>query len=163
MGKILITSATSGNNLMLANQVGDLIDKQKDIISLEDFSLPLYTPAIEKVKNRSIIDLCNKFINSDGLIFFAPEYNGGSPPILTNTITWLSLATDNWREAFVNKKVLIGTHSGGAGQKVLTSMRIQFSHLGANVIGREILTNSKKAMNPESVDSILKQLDRLSA
>ena len=33
MGKILITSATSGNNLMLANQVGDLIDKQKDIIS----------------------------------------------------------------------------------------------------------------------------------
>ena len=56
MGKILITSATSGNNLMLANQVGDLIDKQKDIISLEDFSLPLYTSAIEKVEDRSIID-----------------------------------------------------------------------------------------------------------
>ena len=58
------TSATSGNNLILANQVGDLIDKQKDIISLEDLSLPLYTSAIEKVEDRSIIDLCNKFINS---------------------------------------------------------------------------------------------------
>tara|TARA_B100001094_G_scaffold326788_1_gene383625 strand:- start:709 stop:1197 length:489 start_codon:yes stop_codon:yes gene_type:complete len=156
MGKILITSATSGNNLILANQVGDLIDKQKDIISLEDFSLPLYTPAIEKVKNRSTIDLCNKFINSDGLIFFAPEYNGGSPPILTNAITWLSLATDNWREAFVNKKVLIGTHSGGAGYRFLSTFRVQLEHLGAIVYPRTIMINRNKEFKAESVKNIIK-------
>ena len=47
MKKILIVSATSGSNLILANKVGELFEVENEIITLEDYGLPLY---LEKVK-----------------------------------------------------------------------------------------------------------------
>ena len=155
MSKILIISATSGTNLALANKIGDLLVLEREIINLEDFIMPLYTPNVEQRDNNVINDLCEKFIKSDGFIFCAPEYNGGSPPILTNTITWLSVTTKHWREVFVNKKVLIATHSGGAGSRFLSTFRVQLEHLGSIVYPRTIMVNSNKKFKVESVDNIL--------
>ncbi len=155
MSKVLIISATTGSNLILANKIGDLLDLEKDIITLEDFNFPLYTPKIQKTDDNLVKTLCNKFIKSDGLIFCAPEYNGGSPPILTNTITWLSVTTNNWRDAFSNKKALIATHSGGAGSRFLFTFRVQLEHLGVIVYPRTIMVNRNKEFKIESAKNII--------
>ena len=94
---------------------------QCQIISLEDYYLPLYTGNIELEDKTLINDLCQKVINADGFIFCGPEYNGGSAPILTNAITWISVTTDHWKDAFKDKIGLIATHSGGNGESFQTS------------------------------------------
>ena len=155
MHKILIVSATSGSNLRLAKRLEKSLDIEKEIVNLEDFIMPLYTPKVGKVSDEKINDLCSKFSQSNGLIFCAPEYNGGSPPILTNTITWLSVISNNWRDAFLNKKALIATHSGGAGGRFLSTFRIQLEHLGVIVYPRTIMVNKGNEFNERSAKNIL--------
>ena len=155
MSKILIISATKGTNLVLANKIGDFVNLKHEIISLEDFNIPLYIPKIELPKKDSIEHLSKNFIQSDGFIFCAPEYNGGSPPILTNTITWLSVITNNWRDVFLNKKALIATHSGGAGFRFLSTFRVQLEHLGSIVFPRNIIVNSIQKFSKHSAQKVL--------
>ena len=50
------------------------------------------------------------------------DLEGGSAPILTNAITWISVTTDYWRDAFSNKIGLIATHSGGNGNSFLSTL-----------------------------------------
>ena len=138
MRSILIISATKGSNLVLAKKIGGHVSSDYEIISLEDYMMPLYSPKLKVRENNNIEMLSRKFIQSKGFIFCAPEYNGGSPPILTNAITWLSVYTDDWRGVFNNKKAIIATHSGGAGFKFLTSFRSQLEHLALLFI-QEIL------------------------
>ena len=161
MSKILIISATKGNNLSLAKKIGDYVSIDNKIISLEDFEMPLYVPKTKIIKSDMVNNLSEIFIQSKGFIFCAPEYNGGSPPILTNAITWLSVTTDNWRGAFVNKKAIIATHSGGAGFKFLTSFRSQLEHLGTIVYPRNIVVNKEKKFSDQSVKDILNEFEKL--
>ena len=161
MRSILIISATKGSNLVLAKKIGDQVSLDHNIISLEDFMMPLYTTGIKLNDNNNIELLSQKFIQSRGFIFCAPEYNGGSPPILTNTITWLSVYTDDWRGVFNNKKAIIATHSGGAGFKFLTSFRSQLEHLGSLVYPRDIVVNKNKKFNSQSVKDILHEFEKL--
>ena len=155
MSRVLIISATTGSNLILANKIGDLLDLENEIITLEDFPMPLYTPKVQNSDDSTFKSLCEKFIISDGLIFCAPEYNGGSPPILTNAITWLSVTIDHWSSAFSNKKGLIATHSGGAGSRFLSTFRVQLEHMGTIVYPRTIMINKNNEFKLESVKNIL--------
>ena len=161
MRSILIISATKGSNLVLAKKIGDHISLDHNIISLEDFIMPLYTSGIKLNDNNNIELLSQKFIQSRGFIFCSPEYNGGSPPILTNTITWLSVYMNDWRSVFNNKKAIIATHSGGAGFKFLTSFRSQLEHLGSLVYPRDIVVNKNKKFNSQSVKDILHEFEKL--
>ena len=90
--------------------------------------------------------------------FVAPEYNGSIPPTLSNAIAWLSVGTEDFRELFNGKGAAIATHSGGGGQKVLVAMRLQLSHLGVNVLGRELLTSSQRELNEDSARAVLGML-----
>ena len=161
MRSILIISATKGSNLVLAKKIGGHVSSDYEIISLEDYMMPLYSPGLKVRENNNIELLSQKFIQSRGFIFCAPEYNGGSPPILTNAITWLSVYTDDWRGVFNNKKAIIATHSGGAGFKFLTSFRSQLEHLGSLVYPRDIVVNKNKKFNPQSVKDILHEFEKL--
>ena len=161
MNKILIISATKGNNLSLAKKIGNYVSIDNEIISLEDFEMPLYVPKTKIIKTDAVKSLSELFIKSKGFIFCAPEYNGGSPPILTNAITWLSVSTDNWRSTFVNKIAIIATHSGGAGFKFLTSFRSQLEHLGTIVYPRNIVVNKDKKFSGQSVEDILNEFEKL--
>tara|TARA_Y100000748_G_scaffold274424_1_gene249520 strand:- start:354 stop:674 length:321 start_codon:yes stop_codon:yes gene_type:complete len=101
--------------------------------------------------------LTNKFVESDGIIICAPEYNGSTPPIVNNAIAWISTTTDYWRDAFNKKIALIGTNSGGPGTKYITIMKLQMEHLGCVVMPRAISENKSNPLNVESVNKILKQ------
>ena len=155
MSKVLIISATKGSNFVLSKNLGALLNCKNKIITLEDFVMPLYTPESDNYDKSVLKTLSEEFISSDGLIFCAPEYNGGSPPILTNTITWLSVSTSNWRDAFLNKKTLIASHSGGAGFRFLSTFRVQLEHLGAVVYPRNIIVNNSQKFSKHSAQKVL--------
>ena len=161
---LLIVSSSGGKNFKLANSLKELVESAypitTKIINLELYKLPLYIPGID-TDNEVAQELSQEFENSNAFIFCAPEYNGGSPPILTNAITWLSVSTDNWRSTFVNKKAIIATHSGGAGFKFLTSFRSQLEHLGTIVYPRNIVVNKDKKFSGQSVKDILNEFEKL--
>ena len=69
MKKILIISATAGNNFTLAENIKELISLDNEIINLEDYRLPLYDGKAV-INDKTIIhDLCEKVENADGFIF----------------------------------------------------------------------------------------------
>ena len=161
MKKILIVSVTAGQNLILAKRIGKLFDIKTEIISLEDFELPLYTSKVKLEDETLINDLCEKVFNANGFVFCGPEYNGGSAPILTNAITWISVTTDYWRGAFSNKIGLIATHSGGNGSSFLSTFRQQLEFMGVVVFPRSIKVNKSKEFNEETSKKIIDRFEKL--
>ena len=161
MKKILIISATSGNNLTLANKIGKLFDLENKIISIEDYQLPLYTGKVELEDKTAINGLCQKVIDASGFVFCGPEYNGGSAPILTNAITWISVTTDHWRDAFTNKIGLVATHSGGDGSSFLSTFRKQLEFMGVVVYPRSIQVNKSKDFDAGSAKKIIARFEKL--
>ena len=161
MKKILIISVTSGNNFILAEKIQGLIKLDNELITLADYRLPLYD-GHSVLKNKVVInDLCKKVIDADGFIFCGPEYNGGSAPTLINAITWISITTDHWREAFLDKIGLIATHSGGDGNSFLSTFRQQLEFLGVVVFPRSIKINKHQDFDEESIKKTLERFQRL--
>jgi len=70
--KLLIVSATKGNNHILAEKIAELLNVDYEIISLEDYSLPLFVPGGEKADEGITLDLVSKFENADGFVFLYP-------------------------------------------------------------------------------------------
>lgn len=161
---ILILSSTKGNNLKLANDLGGVcqeVEMNSKVISLEDYSLPLYTPDEEKSNGvpEKAKELAELFKQASGLIFCAPEYNGSTPPIFNNAIAWISRTDENdWRSCFNGKFSVVTTHSGGGGHKVLVAMRSQLEHLGSVVLPRPILTTYSSPLKSDSALAIVEQL-----
>lgn len=153
MKKILILSSTLNSNLDMSNQIKNFLDTKdnitSEVISLEQFDLPLYTPSLEeKFKSNnsfpeSIEKAKNVLIDSEAIIWCSPEYNGGISPIVTNTIAWISRATEDWREAFNKKNVLICSSSGGNGKNFLKGFKIQLNYLGSMVTDGFIKTKKQ--------------------
>ena len=167
MSKIGILVASSNNNLKLGKKLTEIaseLNVETELIDLVDLNLPLYN-TIEQ-ENNGIPDaataLAEKILSLKAFIIVAPEYNGVMPAVLNNAMAWTSVSTENWRDAFNEKVVGLATHSGGGGTKVLQAMRIQFQHLGANILARELLTSYEKALNEDSAKNMITQLDKLS-
>ena len=165
MKKLLIISATSRNNLIIAKKLETIctnFNVNNELINLEEYNIPLYT-SIEQNKSIPVPmeSIMKKFIKASGFIICSPEYNGSIPPVLTNIISWLSVMGDDWRLVFNGKVGLIATHSGGAGTNLLQSLRIQLNHLGTLVLPRTIIVNSKIKFDINSAKEKVKQLIEL--
>ena len=163
MAHLVFVHATDGNNAVLAKSVGQQATSMGhtvDYVSLNAYDFPVYTVATEKKTAMlpGLQDLQDRLEAGDSWFVFAPEYNGSYPPVLNNAIAWLSREGEDFRRIFRGRTVALGTHSGGGGQHVIMAMRMQFSFLGCNVVGRSLVTNSKKSANPETVDAILQSM-----
>ena len=168
MKKILIVSATRKTNYILAKKLEEILltlNTEVTVISLEDYELPLYTDDIYENKKDEYFDvvesLTKQFSNHKGLIICGPEYNGSTPPIITNTIAWISVSTDYWKDAFRDKVFLIASSSGGPGIKFIATMRLQLEHLGSLVVSESISVNNKNPLKEKSSKKILKQFINL--
>jgi chromate reductase len=164
--KISIIVASNNHNLALAHQLNKIaleMGQTTQIIDLIEEDLPLYTPKVQAGYGipHQVKQLSQTLINTEAMIFVAPEYNGGIPPTLNNALAWLSVSGDDWRGCFNGKPAIIATYSGGGGQYVLLAMRSQLSYIGMNVVGRQILTNGNKPLNLDSAREIMKQLIKL--
>jgi NAD(P)H-dependent FMN reductase len=167
MSKICILVASCNNNQKLGIKLEEIIEQNNSdvqLINLVDLNLPLYsTKEEENGIPKNAINLASTILEYKAFIVVAPEYNGVMPSVLNNAIAWSSRATKDWREAFNEKIVALATHSAGGGAKGLQAMRSMFSHLGANVLSREILTNYEKNLNEETAKNIIQQLIRISS
>jgi chromate reductase, NAD(P)H dehydrogenase (quinone) len=161
--KITIIASSNNKNLELANtlkQIATQMGQTTQLINLVELGLPLYTPTEEKENGippqlKALVDI---FTDTQAMIFVAPEYNGGIPPVLTNAIAWLSVSGDHWRGCFNGKSAMIATHSGSGGNNLLFALRNQLAYIGMNVVGRQIITNYNKKLNPESAQEVINQL-----
>ena len=168
MSKVLILVASTGKNVELANALAAEITAQgaePEIVDLVGLDLPLYVSNAEKSSvPRVALDMSKRMVESRAMVFVAPEYNGALPPVLVNLIAWVSVSgAADWREAFNGKVAAIATFSGGGGQWALAALRAQLAYLGVNVLGRQILTNYKQPLKPESATAVITHLLALSA
>ena len=162
---LLILSTTTGSNLDLGQKVAAAATAKgiENVVSdLSEFRIPLFCMRdFDAGPGEDYPKLHQQILDADGLWILAPEYNGSIPPNLTSAIAWMSTQGEDFREMFTGLPVALSTHSGGGGQKVLSAMRMQFSHLGATVIGRELLSGKNREANPDSIDAMLDTLQEL--
>lgn len=163
MAHLVFVLASMGNNKTLAKSVSiraQELGHTVDILSLNDYEFPLYSTKMEEETDDlpGLGDLIGRLIQADAWMVFAPEYNGSYPPVLNNIIAWLSRQGDDFRRLFRDRTVALATHSGGGGSHVIMAMRMQFSYLGCNVVGRSLMTNSKKPANPDTVTAIINSM-----
>lgn len=157
--KVSIIAASDNNNHKLAKRFEEemsSIGAEVNFIDLTSIDLPVYTNKAEKAGIPEVmISVVSELLSSDGMMFFAPEYNGGLPPVLVNYIAWISRAGgEDFRKVFNGKPAVIGTHSGSGGLHALMALRMQLSYIGMNVLGRQAHTHYSKELKEESLKDI---------
>lgn len=163
MPHILIVAASTGKNLELAQEFKHSLEvkgHEGTVVDLCSLNAPMYTPLAEKeLSDLSVIEhMMDLILSSDAMIVCAPEYNGSIPPVLNNMIAWLSVQSKNFRLLFNQRTVGLASVSGGGGQHAVMSMRMQFSYLGSNVLGRPVIINKTKPFNQSSIDEMIEQV-----
>ena len=165
---LLVITASNGENLKLAERfliAGKQLNYSCELLDLTELKndLPVFNPrnySNDKIpENLESINLQMK--SHSHWVICAPEYNGSIPPILTNAIAWLSVQGKDFRSLFNDRPIAIASFSGGGCMELLLSMRIQLTHLGALVLGRQLATNKSKVAEDKSINAILNQLLRL--
>ncbi len=160
---IKILCASTGNNLKLSESINNVLKElgqESEVILLEDYNLPLYSTRMEE---KGLPEAAKKLeadlSSATGFVVVAPEYNGTTPAMLNNAVSWISRAgNEDWRAAFNGKFAVAATHSGGGGAKVIASIKQMMEHLGCNTLARPIMTNYQKEFNPKSAKTILSSL-----
>tara|TARA_Y100001968_G_scaffold316214_1_gene343757 strand:+ start:103 stop:627 length:525 start_codon:yes stop_codon:yes gene_type:complete len=165
---ILVIAASNGENLKLAKRflsAGKELNYSCELLDLTESKndLPIFNPRhISKDKAPENLKSINAQMDSHShWVICAPEYNGSIPPILTNGIAWLSVQGKDFRSLFNERPIAIASFSGGGCMELLLSMRIQLTHLGALVLGRQLTSNKSKIAEDQSIKEILCQLLKL--
>jgi len=167
MADLLVIAASNGENLKLAHRfaaAAQAMGRGTDVLDLTAFDLPLFTPpARDHGTPAAVADLEARLRGSPRWVICAPEYNGSIPPVLTSAIAWLSVQGDDFRALFNCRPIAIATHSGGGGATALMALRLQLAHLGAHVVGRQVLSNNANPAKDASIADVLARLDQLQA
>tara|TARA_B100000700_G_C15008889_1_gene839941 strand:+ start:648 stop:1172 length:525 start_codon:yes stop_codon:yes gene_type:complete len=164
--ELLIITASNGENLKLAEKLKNIANEMElknKLIDLTEYKIPLYNPRIHKqygVPNeiQSLTKVLNQYSH---WIICAPEYNGSIPPILTSLIAWLSVQGDDFRTLFNGRPIALATHSGGAGIELIVSLRIQLTHLGAQVLGRHLSSSNSNPVKTKSMKEVIFKLSQM--
>jgi NAD(P)H-dependent FMN reductase len=164
---VLVIAASNGQNLLLAERFAAAAREQgqsAEVLDLTAIDLPLFTPRSHaKGTPAALAALQARLVAVPRWVICTPEYNGSIPPVLTSAIAWLSMQGDDFRALFNGRPVVIATHSGGGGHTVLTALRLQLAHLGAHVVGRQLVSNKNLPAKDESIADLISRLNQLRA
>ncbi len=160
---LLVITASNGENLKLAErfvQMGQKLGAKPELLDLTNLDLPLYNP---KTHAEQGIPQITKALNTQMAsvprwVICAPEYNGSIPPVFTSAVAWLSVQEKDFRGLFNGRPIAIASFSGGGGMELLLSLRIQLTHLGAQVVGRQLMSNNNHPAKDESIEDLLHRL-----
>ncbi len=160
---LLIITASNGENLKLANrfiQTGKELGATPELLDLTTLDLPLYNPRIHAESGVPVLarQLNTQMSSYKRWVICAPEYNGSIPPVFTSALAWLSVQEEDFRHLFNGRPIAIASFSGGGGMELLLSLRIQLTHLGAQVVGRQLMSNNNKPAKDESIKELLERL-----
>ena len=163
--RLLVITASNGENLKLAERFlveGKKLNYSCELLDLtqSEHDLPIFNPRHNSIdKAPANLESINLQMESHShWVICAPEYNGSIPPVLTNAIAWLSVQGKDFRSLFNGRPVAIASFSGGGCMELLLSMRIQLTHLGALVLGRQLSSNKSKIAEDKTINEILNQL-----
>jgi len=86
------SGAFSGRTADVAQKTLALEGAEVTRISLADYPLPIFDQDLEKEKGiaDNAMKLARLVAAHDGVLVATPEYNGSVPPLLKNTIDWVS-------------------------------------------------------------------------
>lgn len=162
MTDLLVLAASNGENLRLAERFVAAATARRlsaEALDLTALELPLYSPRAQaEGVPAALPGLETTLAQTPRWVICAPEYNGSIPPVLTSAIAWLSVQGNDFRALFNQRPIAIATHSGGGGHTVLAALRLQLAHLGAHVVGRQLVSNGA---NPAKDSTITDLVDRL--
>jgi chromate reductase len=96
------TGAFSGRTADVAQKELAVQGAEVTRISLADYPLPILDEDLEREKGipENAMRLARLIASHDGLLIATPEYNGSLPPLLKNSIDWVSLARRDGARAF---------------------------------------------------------------
>ena len=163
---LLVITASHGENLRLAERCAACAQGRglhAEVLDLTELPLPLYTSRRHAAEGipAEVAALSQRLAAAPRWLICAPEYNGSIPPVLTSAIAWLSVQGDDFRALFNGRPIAIATHSGGGGVEVLTVLRIQLAHLGAHVVGRQLVATRANPAKDESINDLIARLSQL--
>lgn len=114
-------------------------------ISLADYSLPLMNEDLEDEKGipENAYKLARLFVAHDAVLICTPEYNSSLPPLLKNTIDWVSRVSKDGNRPlrpYPGKVVGLCSSSNGhfAGVRCIIHLRAILSHIGMEVISPQV-------------------------
>ncbi|MCA0013871.1 NAD(P)H-dependent oxidoreductase [Mesorhizobium sp. B292B1B] len=124
------TGAFSGRTADVAQKELAVQGAEVTRISLADYPLPILDEDLEKEKGvpENALKLARMIIAHDGLLIATPEYNGSIPPLLKNTIDWVSRVRKDGGRAvrpFAGKVAGLSSSSSGhfAGIRCINHLR----------------------------------------
>ena len=163
--ELLILAASNGENLKLAQRfeaAARELGATPTLVDLTTLSLPLYTPQAHAAGlPPELSGLAEQLRSASGWLICAPEYNASIPPVLTSAIAWLSVHSNDFRTLFDGRPIALATVSGSGGTAVLAALRLQLVYLGANVVGRQLISNETRPVRDETIVDVTTRLLRL--
>jgi NAD(P)H-dependent FMN reductase len=137
----------SHNAKLAAAAVDELVRADADVtrISLGDFPMPIYDGDLEAHSGvpKPALDLKRMMAAHHGVLIVTPEYNSSLPPLVKNTIDWISRVTDGAEpkgQVFRDRPFAIAAASGGklGGARCLQALRLVLSACRAVVIPNQL-------------------------
>lgn len=113
-------------------------------ISLSDYPLPIMNEDLEEREGipQNAMKLARLINAQDGLFIACPEYNSSIPPLLKNTIDWVSRISKDGEKPFKpwkGKVVALGSASDGrfAGARGLYHVRSVLMNVGTQIVSEQ--------------------------
>jgi len=137
------TGALSSKLAGLVAKELSLLDVEASLISLADYPMPIYDGDLEAREGApdAARKLRRMMLSYRGIFIATPEYNASIPPLLKNTLDWISRARDPSGDPFKGRYFAIGSTSNGrlGGYRALIALR-QVLELGlsAAVLSEQI-------------------------
>jgi NAD(P)H-dependent FMN reductase len=163
---LLVLTASNGENLKLAERfasTGREHGLSAEVLDLTTLPLPLFTPRTmeETGLPEAVPALSGRLEAVPRWVICTPEYNGSIPPVLTSTIAWLSVQGEDFRRLFNGRPIALATRSGSGGTTVLAALRLQLAHLGAQVVGRQLVSTATRPAADDTIRDLVRRLRQL--
>ncbi len=137
------TGALSQKLASLAAKELAILDAEPSLISLSDYPMPIYDGDLEAREGapENARKLRRMLLAHRGVFIATPEYNASLPPLLKNTLDWISRAKEPLTDPFKGRFFAIGSTSNGrlGGYRALIALRQTLElGLGATVLPEQI-------------------------
>jgi len=173
--KILIIPGslrTGSHNARLAAQAAhEFTQAGVDVtqLSLGDFPLPIYDGDLQAKSGvpKNAVNLKRMMASHHGILLVTPEYNASVPPLVKNTIDWLSRVQDPNEargQVFRGRPFAIAAASESrlGGTRALAALRLVLSALQATVIPNQLALsfaahaydNMDRLKNPADIEAL---------
>ena len=145
-------------------------------ISLADYPLPIYDGDLQAKSGvpKNAVNLKRMIGVHHGVLIVTPEYNSSVPPLVKNTIDWVSRVQDLHEtrgQVFRERVFAIASASGGrlGGARALAALRLILSACHAQVIPNQLalpfaedaydeMDRLKNATDAEALKALARQL-----